>query len=136
MTIKTKTTLDLIAHATATILLCLWMPEKWVWFVIGGVLVDTDHAIDFLLWGEPLNFMDFFTGKFLESGNVYLFFHDWILALIISWFNPYLGTAMLIHLCIDQVSKRNPLALFLIYRWSEGWKVSEILPERRQVKWK
>lgn len=131
-----------MAHIGVTVGLCIYAPEQSLWFIVGGLLIDVDHIADHLLWNWRFDLGDFFTGEFLKSGNVYLIFHGWEIVFGILFFGLYrgadiliyAGTAMCLHLIIDQVQKRNPLSLFIFYRWAKRWKVETILPERHYEK--
>ena len=131
------TTLDLVTHLVLTLLFAwffYWLTGRWEWpvlSVVGGILIDLDHFIDYhLCYGLKFNIGDFFHHRYAtDSGKCYVFLHSWeIIALlwIISAFFPIvtpLAAGMTLHLLTDfLISHRGEiLFLSLIYRWYHGF---------------
>lgn len=107
-------------------------------FILGGILIDLDHFIDyFIYYKNRFKLDDFLCIRFLRSGKTYVFFHSWELVIIIlitalagefhGWFIFSLSLAQ--HLFIDNVQKKNPWFYFLIYRLFKRFNVEALLPE-------
>lgn len=114
----------------------------------GGVLIDTDHLIDyFLAFGWNFDFDYFRRGyEFLKNGKLYLFFHGWeyFLVLILVFYVVknktakaiFLGLAlgMLSHLFTDVALNEVSAETYLITRRAKNnYEVEKlVLPEEYQ----
>ena len=102
---------DLTLHFVIACLLA-WLffrlTGAWLWPIlsfIGGVLIDTDHLLDyFFYYGFKFSLKDFLGHKYLASGKSYLIFHSveiillvWVLSIFALWLIP-LATGMTVHL--------------------------------------
>ncbi|MBN1522568.1 MAG: hypothetical protein JW928_08550 [Candidatus Aureabacteria bacterium] len=122
---------DLSLHFVVTLFIALsllFFSQKTSWLVmafIGGILIDTDHFIDYFLHLDRWNLLSFLHGHFVVSRKLYLVFHAWeivfvLTALSLWWsFLAPLAIAMAGHLLIDTLmhARYSPLCYFLLYRW-------------------
>jgi len=108
--------------------------------VIGGVLIDVDHAAEYLFIAKkPLSLRRFFA-TFYEGRleRVHIFLHSWELLIVLSTVTILTGwnsflTGLLIgmscHLLLDQLCNRPcPLGYFLAYRALKGFSYRLIFP--------
>lgn len=137
-------TIDIITHFVLTMTISAWIylqtkiPVSAGIFILGGIFIDLDHLIDYFLFTKNKFILsDFLNIRYVKSGKVYLFLHSWelifgILALV-AIFNSHglyiLFLGMSLHLLIDNVQRKNPLAYFLIYRFIQKFNATIILPE-------
>lgn len=137
------TVLDLFLHFVFTVLLAWYFGVStggWAWpvlCVVGGILIDLDHFIDyFLYYGFRFDPGNFFRHRYKVSGKQYVLFHSfeilvlmWAISFFIAWFIPVV-TGMTLHLAIDLVTTRHrkPISLSLYYRWKKGFDAEKILP--------
>ena len=107
-------------------------------FLLGGVLVDLDHCIDHLIfYKNTFKIREFLICSQLCSGRVYLFFHSWEFTLLILLAGILSGSyglllfswALIIHLFVDNIQRKNLAFYFLIYRGIKKFDVSILLPE-------
>jgi hypothetical protein len=135
------TVIDLTIHLVLSVALAVyfyWLTGGWVWpilAIIGGILIDTDHFIDYFLYcGPTLDLLGFFTHRHLASGKIYVVLHSWELvflmwlgSLAVLWITP-LVAGMTVHLLVDTFSRRRKSILFysLIYRAFHGFKREKI----------
>jgi len=107
-------------------------------FVAGSILIDLDHLIDyFIFYKDKFCLQDFFIGRFLKSGKVYLFFHSWeitIFLLILSFaFNlrglSVFSFGLAVHLLIDNFQRKNRFFCLLVYRGIKNFDAKVLLPE-------
>jgi hypothetical protein len=141
------TAFDLSLHFVFTFLLAWYFRVStggWAWpvlCVVGGILIDVDHFIDYFLhYRFRFDLGDFFSHRYCEeSGKYYMFFHSfellilmWVIALFVAWIIPVV-TGMSLHLAIDLAitRRRNPISLSLLYRWKNGFDAKKILPRNR-----
>lgn len=134
-----ETFIDLILHVGFTYLAGYIVFKRWherssaFWGAfIGGILIDLDHLIDYVLtFGPTFDLATFFQGQqFLAANKVYIFFHAWeyvVLVLIATWILKdrvntrslllALCISMLFHLTIDAVLTENRFAAYsILYR--------------------
>lgn len=113
--------------------------------VIGGVLIDLDHLIDYFLafrWQWRLSY--FLKGyQFLKSDKIYILFHGWeyvILLTISAWFVIGVGSSlgigvlslclgMLFHLVVDMcVNQGVSFKTYLfLYRLRYGFGIEKLV---------
>ena len=112
------TAVDLSVHMVVTIALSLYFYELtngWSWpilSVVGGILIDIDHFIDYFLhFGFRFNLMSFLRHEYQASGKCYVFFHSWeillilwVLAIGLQSVTP-LAVGMTGHMLVDGVYK-------------------------------
>ncbi|MGB2651417.1 MAG: hypothetical protein WBD00_04345 [Candidatus Omnitrophota bacterium] len=136
---RMMTAIDIVTHLIVTVILAgvfYRFTGKWTWAVltiVGGVLIDLDHFLDyFLYYGLKLNLRDFFDHKYLASGKCYILFHSWevlavvwCLSVIVRWMVP-VAAGMTSHILIDYFfsHRGHPKFLSLIYRWRNGFDLS------------
>ncbi len=120
----------------------------WVWSrsipavagcMIGGVLVDIDHHLDYWVVKKkfPFSYKDLSNYFFnLRSGKVYLIFHSWELLFIcwgifslfqldIFWYGVLVGVSF--HLLCDEVfNPLKPLGYFMFYRIKHGFDFTRL----------
>jgi hypothetical protein len=141
------TAIDLTAHAVEAVLLAvffLWLTLSWKWSILaiaGTILIDIDHFIDyFLYYGRRFDILSFFRRGYSASGKCYLIFHSleavfvlWIFSMKFLWITP-LATGMTVHLLTDQFlsHQAKPFALFLLWRWKNGFSKSCVDDEEAQ----
>ncbi len=139
----TLTFIDLGIHfVSSTVLAWVFYVKTggWLWPALaftGGVLIDADHLMDyFRYFGRKFDLLDFLKSAHLASGRCRVIFHSWELAAVlwvlsvwIKWLLP-LASGMTIHLTVDLLlnHRKEPLFLFLIHRWRNGFEVRKILP--------
>jgi len=132
---------DLTAHLVLAFVLA-WLFRRltggWLWSVlavIGGILIDSDHFLDyFLFYGPKFNLKIFLGDRYRTSGKCYSIFHSWeIVALMwmlsgrVYWFVP-LATGMTVHLLTDCLFSRgtNILYLSILFRWYHKFSMNEV----------
>lgn len=115
--------------------------------LLGGFLIDFDHALEYLLvLGPHFNFIHFFQGReFLTSDKIYIIWHAWEwlpILLAIAWlarkrtaikiFFIMLALAAAVHLFSDVLINQYPLKFYsILYRQSVGWSAPKLLsPEQ------
>lgn len=116
--------------------------------ILGGVLVDLDHFIDyFLAFGIHWNLEYFNNGyQFLKTDKIYIFFHGWeyviilLLATILAknkcfktiFFSVALG--LFFHLCADVLIDRMPPSSYsIVYRAENHFDAQKLVyPENWQ----
>ena len=137
------TILDLATHLVLTLILAgffRWLTDGWTWSVlgiIGGILIDLDHFVDyFLYYGPKINLSDFFNHRYLASGKCYIFLHSWevimlmwIFSFYFFWLTP-VAAGMTLHLLTDWFfgSHSRLIHLSLIYRWHHKFNTDKIFP--------
>ena len=141
---------DLSSHALVTLVLAGFFYYStgrisWVLLsVLGGILIDLDHFLDhFLHFGKNFRLKDFLHHSYLDSGNMYIFFHSWeivvlfwVLSLFMSWMVP-LAAGMTVHLMLDQSHMdKAKLFYFLTYRWYHGFKRDRLAPHLKVLEGK
>ena len=135
-----STAVDLAVHFILTVVLAgffYWLTGRWIWpalAVVGGILIDIDHFIDYYRYfGIRFNARDFFGHKYLASGKCYVILHSWelvlcvwILSLFFAGVTP-LAAGMTLHMVIDHwlSHRKTPRFLFLLYRWRRGFELPE-----------
>ncbi|MDP1853245.1 MAG: hypothetical protein Q8L26_03445 [Candidatus Omnitrophota bacterium] len=144
MKIKRRTAIDLSIHFISTGLfaaIIYKISANFIYvgiFMVGGILIDLDHFIDhFIHFKNRFRLSDFLGSTYLKSGKVYLFLHSWELnlvillaALVIKSYGLFiLFLSLSIHLCIDNIQRRNRLTYFLIYRYYKEFDRDILLPE-------
>jgi len=140
---QAKIYIDIMMHIVVSFSLgsiYFLLTNNWRWsvlIVVGGILIDVDHLLDyFLYYGTKLNLENFMCGSFCRSGKIYLFMHSWELIILLSvgsiWIKLLLPLCigMGVHLIIDQLGhkRKNPLFYFLIYRICLGFDIEKLLP--------
>lgn len=139
------TALDISTHVVLSLVLAVFFWYRtgaWLWpllTVVGGVLIDLDHFVDyFLYYGAKLNVGDFFNYRYRASGKCYIFFHSWelmiflwISSLFFRWLIP-LASGVTLHLLIDQIPRHglNLKVFSLVYRWRQGFCLDAIVPDK------
>ena len=138
------TIIDLATHLVLALILAgffRWLTGGWMWpilGVIGGILIDLDHFIDyFLYYGFKINLGDFFNHRYLASGKCRIFFHSWeviillwVFSLRFFWITP-IAAGMTLHIITDWFfnSRSDLIYLSLIYRWRHKFNVDKIFPD-------
>lgn len=138
------TFIDLTIHLIIAFVLALffrWLTGGWAWpvlAIIGGILIDLDHFIDyFLYFGPRFSLADFFGHKYIASGRIYVIFHSWEITAVlwlvsakVLWVTPFV-TGISAHLLVDCFFRPRPNILFysLVYRSIHGFRKEEISPE-------
>lgn len=147
---NTETLIDFILHVTFTGFTSYVIYKKWghrssaVWgAVIGGMLIDSDHLIDyFLAYGAHFNVSTFLRGyEFLVSNKLHILFHAWeyiaIILLVIVFLDKKrtvmrtfllsLALSMFFHLTIDTILHKNQLKVYSIaYRASVNFDLDKL----------
>ncbi len=141
---------DLSAHVIVITCLAVYFYFKtggllWSFFcVLGGILIDVDHFIDyFLCYGPRFKIRNFIYGGYLITGKFYVLFHSWellfILWVVSVWHHLMvpLAASMTGHLLIDQflVIRKKPLSYSLIYRYLHGFNVQRTFPAKNNKIW-
>jgi hypothetical protein len=130
-----KLILDLAAHLSVTLGLCIVMPEYASAWILGGILIDLDHLFDYFLWDQQFRLDDFLSARFLESGKLYLPLHSLELVFVLIVIGILLpsdwclavSSAMGFHLLIDFTHTDNMCWWFLTYRAAKKWDASAVL---------
>lgn len=109
--------------------------------VVGGILIDIDHVIDYILaFGLDIDLNKFFRGEqFLKSNKIYLILHGWELVLITAipalvFDNPGAGhfclgfsAALFVHLVSDVfINHMYFISYSYCYRIYKGYNVYEL----------
>jgi hypothetical protein len=136
--------MDLCAHSLLTGFLSVVIYQGTrnasyvAFFILGGILIDLDHFIDyFIFYKRNFRFSDFFGCAYLVSGKVYVLFHSWELAVFIFMMSIivplpllfFLSLGLTVHLVIDNLQRQNRLFCFLIYRCVKRFDAHILLPE-------
>jgi hypothetical protein len=118
--------------------------------LIGGVLIDLDHLIDYVIaFGFTFNLGDFFNGYYgVKNGHIFYLFHGWEYVVILlaigilikkhmrlKSFAVALALGMLLHLMIDVTINDGMTAhgYSIGYRVANGFKIEKIVtPEKYQ----
>jgi len=122
--------IDLLLHFITTLIIAILLTiysKNYTWFFLaflGGVLIDTDHFIDYFLHLEKWNLESFLHGHFIVSRKLYLIFHAWELVILFAILSLYwnffivISTSMAGHLLIDTLMHAlySPFSYFFIYR--------------------
>lgn len=113
--------------------------------LLGGVFIDLDHLIDYVLVFGPHFRLDYFLRgyQFLQSGKVYVLFHGWeyVIILLLSLFFIRkkslaaaafvlsLAVSMLFHLCFDVYVNDGMTvrAYSVLYRLSHNFDSKEMV---------
>ncbi|MDP8299573.1 MAG: hypothetical protein P9L88_06705 [Candidatus Tantalella remota] len=137
------TAIDLVVHLVLSAILAVVFyvfRGGWCWpvlAVVGGVLIDVDHFLDyFVYFGKRFNVYDFFERKYNKSGKSYRIFHSWEIVILLWIFSPAipwlfpLAAGVTGHILIDVYLNRHAdfKALFLIYRWKHGFDPGKMTP--------
>ena len=109
--------------------------------IFGGVLVDSDHLIDYLLaFGYHFR-LDYFTQgyQFLKSDKIYILFHAWeyvavllLIALLVKNKTARsialgLGIGLFFHLSTDVVIDAVPIRTYsIIYRAENNFEIQKM----------
>jgi hypothetical protein len=110
-------------------------------FILGGVLVDLDHLLDYFCYSRgSFSLADFINVRHLKAGKVYLFLHSWELDLLLLLAAPLvkssvmflLGLGLTLHLLIDQAQRKNKLFYFLFYRFSKDFNAFSLLEGEKE----
>lgn len=105
--------------------------------VAGGILIDIDHLLDFVIQFRRLNLKGLLNFPYQKGEHVYLFFHSWELVIItglLSFFCNFLIVQIFVfswalHLFVDNIDgakKKGFLHYFLSYRFSKGFKTDKL----------
>lgn len=109
--------------------------------LVGGVLVDLDHLLDyFLQFGFTFNLQQFLGGaQFSMSGKLYIFFHAWeyVPVFLVAYFfvkhveakAVLLGLALglFLHLCADVVIDGMPFTAYsILCRMNEAFSLGDV----------
>jgi len=141
-----RPTQHIIISTGVGVLVSLWL-KSWaagVACLIGGVLIDLDHVVDYVIAKKEITF-DY--KKFVDycdndtTGRIYLILHSWE-ALIIMWlFIPlepiFIGAlvGITVHLMCDQFSNPlAPLCYFISYRSKHGFERSKLFCQKYYAK--
>lgn len=135
---------DLSAHVGVTLIISIVIYKIYLSFtlvalvIVGGILIDLDHLIDYFLYaGFTFNLKKFALIDFLKSGKVYLFFHSWELIIFLYIIGFLLGVGkyslalslgILGHLLVDSIFHKTFLLYSLFYRIWYNFDANKILP--------
>jgi hypothetical protein len=135
---------DLTTHVAVTLALVfliygLYKDYSLVFLVVlGGILIDIDHFIDYFLYaGLKFNLKKFALIDFLKSGKIYIFLHSWELIVVIlllgylfNWtkYTLALSLGMAGHIAVDSLYQKTFLPYSLIYRIYNRFEAHKILP--------
>jgi len=141
---------DLSTHIVVTLIVSIVIYKIYLSFtlvalvVVGGILIDVDHFIDYFLYaGLKFNLKKFALIDFLKSGKIYIFFHSWELVIFIYFTGFLLGLGrytlalslgMLGHLLVDSLFQKAFLPHSLFYRMWYNFDAHKILPCFRNIK--
>lgn len=141
---------DLSTHIVVTLIVSIVIYKIYLSFtlvalvVVGGILIDVDHFIDYFLYaGLKFNLKKFALIDFLKSGKIYIFFHSWELVIFIYFTGLLLGLGrytlalslgMLGHLLVDSLFQKAFLPYSLFYRMWYNFDAHKILPCFRNIK--
>jgi hypothetical protein len=147
-----------IYHAAAAGVSCIPLylathsPELAAGFAVTEIAVDTDHIIDYLMWGDrPLTLKSFFKKGIASTWTHLVFFlhsYEWMLLVVLfAWRarTPLtLGIAMgyVFHMAADEIGNRLPSVhkcirkpfYFFTYRLLQGFRSDRIsYPNKRRI---
>lgn len=119
---------------------------SFIGIILGGVLIDADHLIDYLfVFGTKLNLKYFGRGyQFLKSEKMYVFVHSWELVVIlvllfvfflknkkiifISIFCLSLALGIFSHLISDVFLNQIPFKSYFLYiRYKNKFEIKNLL---------
>jgi hypothetical protein len=127
--------LDLSLHVIVSVLLAIiayTYTRNILWpllVLLGGILIDIDHFLDYFLHLDKWCLHSFLHGKFVSSGKLYLIFHAWELVILFAFLGIFwplffpLALGMTGHLTIDKImhARKSLLSYFILYRWKHGF---------------
>lgn len=142
--------IDLSTHLIVTSILSLLIYKFYSNFalvvlaVIGGILIDLDHFIDyFMCFGFKFDLKKFVLIDYLKSGRIYIFFHSWELIILIYLTGFFLGwgryslalsLGMLGHLVVDSSFRKAFLPYSLFYRMWYNFDAYKVAPSFKNMK--
>ena len=97
-------------------------------FLLGSVLIDLDHLVDyFIYFKNGFSMRSFLCSEHIKSGKIYIIFHSWELIFVIfisglifkSAGSILLSIAMAVHIISDSVMHRRIAAYFLAFRMAK-----------------
>ncbi|MCG8431533.1 MAG: hypothetical protein MJA29_10225 [Candidatus Omnitrophica bacterium] len=135
---------DLVYHAVGTFVLAaaIYLHTRdsgcVALVVLGGILIDVDHFIDYaLVFKSKFHLRKFLLSDYLKSGKIYIILHSWELIILLgavslltdSYGLFLLSLSMAMHLGIDSIQRMNPLLYFLVVRILRRFDASVLVPE-------
>jgi thiamine transporter ThiT len=105
--------------------------------ILGGILIDIDHLIDYIIQFEGLSFKKISVFPYKKRKNIYLFFHSWelvILGVSLSFFYNSLFWQVFfcswgLHLLVDNIDgakAKGFLHYFFTYRLVKKFKAEKL----------
>jgi len=102
--------------------------------VFGGIFIDFDHFLDYLIYYKKFNLKQFLMTPYGESKKAYILLHSWELVfilLVIGFIFKYsyvliLGLSMGLHLLVDTLQRGSFLLYCLAYRFRHKFDVSAL----------
>ncbi|UCG35409.1 MAG: hypothetical protein JSW17_01005 [Candidatus Omnitrophota bacterium] len=132
--------LDLVVHTLITGAFALLIYFKFerldyvAFAVFGGIFIDLDHFLDYLLYFKRFNLKQFLITPYGESKKAYILLHSWELVfilLITGFIFKYihvlvLGFGMALHLLVDTLQRGSFLLYCLAYRFRHKFDVAAL----------
>ncbi|MCF7873231.1 MAG: hypothetical protein K9L84_00215 [Candidatus Omnitrophica bacterium] len=105
--------------------------------VLGGVLIDIDHVIDYLIQFRKVDFKGLLFFPYRKRKNIYLFFHSWELVIIFFLFSFFYDSlfwqifsySWALHLLVDNIDgakDKRFFHYFFIYRLAKKFKTEKL----------
>jgi len=140
---RTALYIDLDSHAFLTLVLAGFFYSytgRLLWpllCVVGGILIDTDHLIDyFLYYGRRFELSKFMYQGTLNTSKGYVLLHSWELVVFFWCISPAVPWAVPVaagmtgHLVIDQLGRgKSRFFYFLLYRWWHRFEYKDLSNE-------
>ncbi|MCF7917229.1 MAG: hypothetical protein K9L61_05570 [Candidatus Omnitrophica bacterium] len=135
--------LDLIIHViiSSEIFLIVYFKTGELFYlvpaILGGILIDTDHLIDYIIQFRGLSFKKILAFPYKKRKNIYLFLHSWelvILGVSLSFFYNSLFWQVFscswgLHLLVDNIDgakAKGFLHYFFTYRLTKEFKTEKL----------
>lgn len=105
--------------------------------VLGGILIDTDHLINYFFNFRRIKLKKLLAFPYSGANKVYLLFHSWELAGVVfflaffyqSLFWQVFAASFALHLLVDnldQSKQKGFLLYFLSYRVAKGFRIEDL----------
>lgn len=130
--------LDLFVHFLVTCAFALLIYLRFeridyiIFAIFGGIFIDSDHFLDYLIYTKHFSLKEFLVTPYGESKKAYILFHSWELVFILLIIGLVFGLSqvvvlsvgMALHLLIDTLQRKSFLLYCLSYRFLNKFDVS------------
>ena len=130
--------LDLFVHFLVTCAFAFFIYLRFeridyvIFAILGGIFIDSDHFLDYLIYTKHFSLKEFLVTPYGESKKAYILFHSWELVFILLIAGLIFGLSqvvvlsigMALHLLIDTLQRRSFRLYCLSYRILNKFDVS------------